>query len=139
MDFVCKRTVTGTAIILLEIIWLNNRPVAQIRTLYSAGSISSQDIYYIQVDHLNTPRWIANQKGNRIWSWESDAFGLTIPNMDVDSDGTNFFFNMRFPGQFCNLSKIMFAVIILIYHLCLNGIFFFKFYNRYGLKRIKHW
>ena len=36
----------------------------------------------------------------RIWSWESDAFGKTLPNQDADGDGSNFTFNMRFPGQY---------------------------------------
>ncbi|MCF6299805.1 MAG: RHS domain-containing protein [Proteobacteria bacterium] len=83
-----------------ETIWLYNRPVAQVRTLYSAGVIVSQNIYYIQVDHLNTPRWVTDSTGTILWSWESDAFGTTLQNKDADGDGTNFWFQQRFPGQF---------------------------------------
>ena len=38
-----------------ETIWLGNRPVARVETKYSSGSVLSQEIYYIQTDHLNTP------------------------------------------------------------------------------------
>ncbi len=83
-----------------ETVWLNDRPVAQIRTLYSAGVVSSQDIYYILTDHLDTPRWVTDSNGTTLWSWESDAFGTNAPNQDVDGDATEFSFNLRFPGQF---------------------------------------
>ncbi len=83
-----------------ETIWLNDRPIARVETRYTSGTVTSQDIYYIQTDHLNTPRWITNASGVRIWEWESDAFGVGLPNLDVDGDGTNFTFNMRFPGQY---------------------------------------
>ncbi len=79
-----------------ETIWLGNRPVARVET----SSSGDQNFYYIQTDHLNTPRWITNDAGVRIWSWESDAFGTTAPDEDVDGDQVNFEFNMRFPGQY---------------------------------------
>ncbi len=88
-----------------ETIWLGNRPVAQVRTTYYGGM--NQDIHYIQTDHLNTPRWITDDAGVRIWTWESDAFGTSAPNEDVDGDSTNFEFNMRFPGQFFDVESGM--------------------------------
>ncbi len=88
-----------------ETIWLGNRPVARVETNYSAGAVTSQNIYYIQTDHLNTPRWITDDVGTRIWSWESDAFGSTAPDMDVDGDGVNFYFYMRFPGQYFDVES----------------------------------
>jgi len=83
-----------------ETIWLGNRPVGRVETKYTAGGVTSQNIYYIQTDHLNTLRWITDDAGVRIWSWESNAFGTTLPNEDVDGDGTNLTFNLRFPGQY---------------------------------------
>jgi len=80
--------------------YTSNRPVGRVETRYTAGGVTSQNIYYIQTDHLNTPRWITDDAGVRIWSWESDAFGTTAPDEDVDGDGTNLTFNLRFPGQY---------------------------------------
>lgn len=83
-----------------EIIWLNDRPIALVETRYSGSNVLTQKLYYIQVDHLNTPRWLTNDSGVTIWSWKSDPFGIGNPDTDVDGDGVNFIFNMRFPGQF---------------------------------------
>ncbi|VAW35022.1 hypothetical protein MNBD_GAMMA01-2006 [hydrothermal vent metagenome] len=78
-----------------DTIWLNNKPIAQIRT---TGGTSS--IYYILTDHLNTPRKVTNNSGTVLWSWNSDAFGTTLANQDVDNNGTDLEFNLRFPGQY---------------------------------------
>ena len=83
-----------------ETIWLNNRPVAQMRTVYTNGVQVASNLYYIHVDHLNTPRWITDSAGTMIWSWESDAFGVTQPNEDADGNNKKISFNLRFPGQF---------------------------------------
>ena len=92
-----------------ETIWLGNKPIAQVRTAttatsgafgMSSGSSTSTDIYYILTDHLNTPRKVTDDSGTVLWSWNSDAFGTTLANEDVDNDGTNFVFNLRFPGQY---------------------------------------
>ncbi len=88
-----------------ETIWLGSRPVARVETKYISGVFSSQNVYYIQTDHLNTPRWITDDAGTRIWSWESDAFGTTLPDEDVDGDGTDFVFNLRFPGQYFDVES----------------------------------
>ena len=82
-----------------DIIWLNNRPVALVRTVYNSG-VTSQDIYYVLSDHLNTPRKLTDTNATVVWSWDSDAFGTTAENQDVDGDGTNVWFRLRFPGQY---------------------------------------
>jgi RHS repeat-associated protein len=84
-----------------ETIWLNNRPVAQVRTTYNnSGVVTSTNIYYILSDHLNTPRKATDATGTVLWSWNSDAFGTILANEDVDGDSNAFVFNLRFPGQF---------------------------------------
>ncbi len=83
-----------------ETIWLNDRPVAQLRTTYTTGPTPETQIYYILSDHLNTPRKVTDDGGVVLWSWDSDAFGLTAANDDVDGDGQKFPFHLRFPGQF---------------------------------------
>jgi len=79
----------GTA--LRETIWLGDMPVAVI----TGGAV-----YSIYADHLNSPRAIADTTGKVLWRWDSEPFGATPPNQDVDGDGVAFTFNLRFPGQY---------------------------------------
>lgn len=89
-----------------EIIWLGNKPIAQVRTRNTTPGFGKSlgttktNIYYILSDHLNTPRKVTDATGTVLWSWNSDAFGTTLANEDVDGDGTDFEFNLRFPGQY---------------------------------------
>jgi len=58
-------------------------------------------IYYIEPDHLNTPRMIANGTGTTVWRWDqAEPFGNDVPNTDPDGDGIAFDFPLRFPGQY---------------------------------------
>lgn len=53
-------------------------------------------MYYIQPDHLSTPRVITDSGNNIVWEWDnSDPFGNNVPTA---SEG--FEFNLRFPGQY---------------------------------------
>jgi len=57
-------------------------------------------MYYIQVDHLNTPRMIANQTGTTVWRWDQgEPFGNDVPNNNPSGAGA-FDFPLRFPGQY---------------------------------------
>lgn len=57
--------------------------------------------YYIHADHLNTPRLITDQAGNKVWEWEnSDPFGANAANEDPQNTGSRLAFNLRFPGQY---------------------------------------
>ena len=78
----------GTAV--QEIIYLNNQPIAVLQ---------QGEIYYIHSDHLGTPRNVINSTGETIWRWQSDPFGTTLPEEDVDGDGSAFTLNLRFAGQ----------------------------------------
>lgn len=79
----------GTA--LRETVWMGDTPVAVI-----TGGI----VYNVYADHLNSPRAIADATGKVLWRWDSEPFGNTLPNQDVDGDGIAFTFNLRFPGQY---------------------------------------
>jgi len=58
-------------------------------------------MYFIQTDHLNTPRMVANQAGTTVWRWDNtEPFGNSMPNDDPDGDGVPFVFDLRFPGQY---------------------------------------
>lgn len=76
-----------------QIVWLDNLPV---------GIIASGKLYYIEADHLGTPRVVLDpQRDKTVWRWDltGEAFGNTAPQQDPDGDGTAFVFDMRFPGQ----------------------------------------
>jgi len=66
---------------------------------YTQGAPSGGRILYLHPDHLNAPR-IATSQQAIVWSWNSDAFGATPPNEDVDGDGVATHIPLRFPGQY---------------------------------------
>jgi len=74
-----------------EIIWFEDRPLAIIR---------GASIFYIDTDHIGTPRAISNQSGTVVWNWYSGPYGTVLPNEDVDGDNVLFAFNLRFAGQY---------------------------------------
>jgi RHS repeat-associated protein len=72
-----------------ETVWFNGQPVATVR----AGIL-----YYINADHLATPRSIVRASDNlEVWRWDSDPFGTNNP---VLSTAVYFPYNLRFPGQY---------------------------------------
>jgi RHS repeat-associated protein len=85
----------GNGALLKTYVWRDDAPVAII------DSSSGQDqVYYLEVDSLNTPRTARNQTGTIVWQWNSDAFGSMLPIEDPDSDGILTHINLRFPGQY---------------------------------------
>jgi RHS repeat-associated protein len=57
-------------------------------------------IYYIHVDHLNTPRLIADATGTTVWRWDQqEPFGVNVPDENPSGLGA-FEFPVRFPGQY---------------------------------------
>ncbi|MFI3155634.1 MAG: RHS repeat-associated core domain-containing protein [Methylococcaceae bacterium] len=90
----------ATGQLIQEIIWLGDLPIAAIKPATPANPIAAADIYYIHADHLGTPRKITRPNDNRVvWSWESEAFGNSLPDQNPSGLG-NFVFNLRFPGQY---------------------------------------
>jgi RHS repeat-associated protein len=58
-------------------------------------------IYYVNLDHLDTPRLIEDQNQATVWTWhQAESFGSTPPNEDPDGDGLKFSLPLRFPGQY---------------------------------------
>ena len=81
---------TSSGALVQETIWLDDLPVA---TLRPNGSTVS--IYYVQSDHLGTPRKIINPADNSVvWRWDPDTFGGSAPSIATIS------YNLRFPGQY---------------------------------------
>lgn len=84
----------GTGGLLAQYIYIGSLPVAVVR---------SDGIYYIEADHLGTPRTVISGAQNKVvWKWETagSAFGTNAPDSDPDADGHAFAFNLRFPGQY---------------------------------------
>jgi len=57
-------------------------------------------LYYIHVDHLNTPRLIADDQQQTVWRWDQqEPFGVNAPDENPSSLGA-FEFPVRFAGQY---------------------------------------
>lgn len=56
------------------------------------------DIYFVQTDHLNTPRAVVNESNVLVWKWDSDPYGAAPPN-ESPAGAPAFVFGLRFPGQ----------------------------------------
>ncbi|SHG44465.1 RHS repeat-associated core domain-containing protein [Massilia sp. CF038] len=86
-----------------ETVYLAGAPIAIVKpsekTLHKA-TLQTNEISYVYVDHLRTPRAIARFSDNRmVWRWiDADPFG--IQNPDERPEGlARFEYNGRFPGQ----------------------------------------
>ena len=69
---------------------------------YLVGLIEGTKLYYVQPDHLGTPRAVVDPVRNTtVWRLRptDDPFGTSSPDEDPDSDGTRFVLDLRFPGQ----------------------------------------
>jgi RHS repeat-associated protein len=76
-----------------EYVYLGDIPVA----VFLSGSATP---HYIHVDHLNTPRLVANAAQQTVWRWDHwEPFGATGPDENPSGLGT-FEFPLRFPGQY---------------------------------------
>ena len=89
---------TGKA--LREYIWLDNTPVAMF-TPDATNAANPPVPYFIQTDHLNTPRVVVNKSNQVRWRWMAEPFGTTAPETNPASLGA-FTQNLRFPGQYAD-------------------------------------
>ena len=71
-----------------------------LRVVGTVTNSTQSTLSYVHSDHLGTPRVITDENNTTLWSWHSDPFGKTAVNEDVDGDGVNFEFNLRFAGQY---------------------------------------
>jgi RHS repeat-associated protein len=56
--------------------------------------------YFIHVDHLNTPRLVADATGTTVWRWDQqEPFGNNVPDENPSSLGV-FDLPLRLPGQY---------------------------------------
>lgn len=88
---------TGAA--LREYVWLGSTPVA----MFTPGATAEVDptLYFIDADHLDTPRVVID-KGNALrWTWLAEPFGNSAPQTDPQGLGA-FTQPLRFPGQYAD-------------------------------------
>ncbi|MDX1455620.1 MAG: RHS repeat-associated core domain-containing protein [Gammaproteobacteria bacterium] len=69
-----------------QYVWLGDRPIAV---------LEQGEVYYIHVDHLNTPQIVTDANQQVAWQGDYSPFG------DVDvTENSNIELNLRFPGQY---------------------------------------
>jgi|GEM_PF-1776598 len=67
-----------------------------------------QALYFIHVDHLNTPRLIADGTQKTVWRWDQEeSFGNNPANQDPDGDAIAFGYPLRFPGQYYDAETLL--------------------------------
>ncbi len=85
-----------------EFVWLDDTPLAVIKPSASTqGGLSagSFKVYFVQPDHLDTPRVVVNAANQPVWRLDSAPFGDTAANEQPTASLAAFQFNLRFPGQ----------------------------------------
>jgi RHS repeat-associated protein len=89
---------------------------------YSATLVTaSTPMFYIHVDHLNTPRLVANQQGQAVWRWDQqEPFGVTVPDENPSGLGA-FEFPLRFPGQYADKETNLFYNYFRDYNASIGG------------------
>lgn len=84
----------------VDYIWLDDTPVAQIKTTYTSNNTpSTRRLTYIHADHLATPRRMTDSTQKVVWKWNGEAYGSSAPNTNPDGDSTTDTLDLRFPGQ----------------------------------------
>ena len=66
-------------------------------------------LYFIHVDHLNTPRLIADANGTTVWRWDqAEPFGDNVANEDPDGNSVAFSYPQRLPGQYYDAETVLY-------------------------------
>lgn len=98
-----------------EILWLDDTPIALLKrrpgssdggpggggtpTAWAGMAAGGVDVYFIQPDHLDTPRVLVNAANAPVWRWDSAPFGDSPANENPTAGLPAFTLNLRFPGQ----------------------------------------
>ncbi|TXH77539.1 MAG: hypothetical protein E6Q88_00915, partial [Lysobacteraceae bacterium] len=89
--------------LIAEHVWLDDVPVAVLLPAASAatfGGLQAGNVaaYFVEPDHLDTPRVILNASGVPVWRWASMPFGDSVAEENPSGLGV-FSYRLRFPGQ----------------------------------------
>src|SRR5262249_48638804 len=67
---------------------------------FSIGSSSAMKLHFIHVDHLDTPRMIADASATTVWKWDQqEPFGNSVADENPSGLGA-FDLPLRLPGQY---------------------------------------
>ena len=83
-----------TGLPLREYVWLDDLPLAIVD-----GSRGQEAVYYLDTDHLYTPRVAIDRQGRQRWSWIAESFGDSAPVENPLGLGP-LVINLRMPGQY---------------------------------------
>ena len=66
----------------------------------AAANVASTRIFYVHVDHLDTPRLVSDSQQRIVWRWDQqELFGVNVPDQNPSGAG-GFELSLRFPGQY---------------------------------------
>jgi RHS repeat-associated protein len=78
------------------------------QTFTATLDTATAPLYFVHVDHLNTPRLAANSSGTSVWRWDQqEPFGVSVPDENPSGLGA-FEFPLRFPGQYADKETNLF-------------------------------
>jgi len=81
----------------------NGYVIADALRLVQVSVQAAKKLYFVHVDHLNSPRLVADDTQKTVWKWEQDEpFGSNAANEDPDADAVAFEMPLRFPGQYAD-------------------------------------
>ena len=78
-------------------VWADSEPIAQVQ---NRPALKTEELIYLHVDHLQTPRLATDPSQTVVWRFESEAFGVGKPERDPDADEANTNVRLRMPGQY---------------------------------------
>lgn len=89
--------------LIAEHLWVGSVPVAVVKPAAFAAShgglaAGAVAVFFVEPDHLNSPRLIVNSAHQPVWRWDSTPFGDVVPNQNPGGRG-DFVYVPRFPGQ----------------------------------------
>lgn len=61
---------------------------------------TTESIYEVHTDHLDTPRALTDESGTHVWRADYRVYGEALVNEDVDGNAQSVVLNVRFPGQY---------------------------------------
>lgn len=78
-----------------EYVWLGSTPVA----MFTPDGANPPKMFFIQTDHIDTPRVVVDRNQATRWIWMAEPFGTGAPEDNPSSLGV-FMQPLRFPGQY---------------------------------------
>jgi RHS repeat-associated protein len=78
------------------------------QTFTASLDTATAPLYFVHVDHLNTPRLVSNSAQQAVWRWDQqEPFGTSPADENPSSLGA-FEFPLRFPGQYADKETNLF-------------------------------